>query len=88
MKKSLQFLIDNICADFTVNSLLNVVRTCVARGPSTMSEITQAIMEKDRSLDVKSAEGLAEGAVEALSESGNVEIKGWSVYPTAPAPGR
>ena len=88
MKKSLQFLIDNICADFTVDSLLGVVRTCLAKGPSTMSEITHAIMQKDRSLDVKSAEGLAEGAVEALSESGDVEVRGWSIHATGSALGR
>ena len=87
MKKTLQFLIDNICADFTVDSLLGVVRTCLARGPATMSEITHEIMQKDHSLDVKSAEGLAEGAVEALSERGNVEVMGWSVYATGFATG-
>lgn len=50
-----------------------------------MGEITHAIMQKDRSLDVKSAERLAEGAVEALSESGNVEVRGWSIYATGSA---
>jgi len=46
-----------------------------------MSEITHAVMEKDGSLDVRSAGGLAEGAVEFMNESGLVFVKGWSVYP-------
>ncbi|MBI2957699.1 MAG: hypothetical protein HYY32_02530 [Chloroflexi bacterium] len=70
MEKTLQFLIDNICADFTVDSLLAVVRTCRARGASTIEDITRAIMQKDPSLDVSCAEGLAKSAVLALSESG------------------
>ena len=83
--KTLQFLIDNICADFTVNSLLGLVRTCLANGPSTISDITRAIMQKDLSLDVRCAEGLAEGAVQALSESGDVEVRGSWVYATGTA---
>ncbi len=82
MKKTLQFLIDNICADFTVGSLLGVVRTCLAKGPCTMSDISHAIMQKDRSLDIKCAEGLAEGAVLALSKSGEVEVRDLLVYTT------
>ncbi len=71
----MQFLVDNICADFTVDSLLGVVRTCLAKGPCTMTDVSRAIMQKDRSLDIKCAEGLAEGAVLALSESGEVEVR-------------
>ncbi|MBI4285218.1 MAG: hypothetical protein HY670_04890 [Chloroflexi bacterium] len=85
--KTLQFLIDNICADFTVNSLLGLVMACLARGPSTMSDITQTIMQKDRSLDARCAEGLATGAVQALSESGAVNVVGSLVYATGPAAG-
>ena len=80
--KTLQFLIDNICADFTVDSLLGLVRTCLANGPSTISDITRAIIQKDRSLDVRCAEGLAEGVVQAMSESGDVEVRESGVYAT------
>ncbi len=73
--KTLQFIIDNICADFTVDSLVGLVKTCLANGPSTISDITRAIIQKDDSLDVRCAEGLAEGAVQALSESGDVEVR-------------
>jgi len=82
MKKTLQFLVDNICADFTVDSLLGVVRTCLAKGSCTMSDISRAIMQKDHSLDIKCADGLAEGAVLALSESGEVEVKETSIFAT------
>lgn len=73
--KTLQFLIDNICADFTVDSLLGLVRACLAEGPSTISDITRAITKKDRSLDVRCAEGLAQGAVQFLCESGDIEVR-------------
>lgn len=80
--KTLQFLIDNICADFTVESLLSLVRTCFAQGPATISDITQAIIRRDRSLDVRCAEGLARGALQVLSESGDVEVRESGVYAT------
>ncbi len=85
MKKTLQFLIDNICADFTVDSLLGLVRACLVKGPSTISDITRAIMQKDRSLDVRCAAGLAEVAVDILSESGDVEVRESWVYATGTA---
>lgn len=78
--KTMQFLIDNICADFTVDSLLALVRKCVAEGPATISDITEAIKQKDRSLDVRCAEGLAEGAVQVLCESGDIEVRESLVY--------
>ncbi len=83
--KTLQFIIDNICADFTVDSLLGVVRTCLANGPSTIGDITRAILLKDRSLDTSCAEGLAEGVVLAMSESGDVEVRESMVYATGTA---
>ena len=80
MKKTLQFLIDNICADFTVVSLLGVVQACLAKGPATMSDIANAIIQRDRSLDIKCAEGLAVGTVQALCDSGDAEMRGTFVY--------
>jgi hypothetical protein len=86
MIKTLQFLIDNICADFTVDSLLGQVMTCLVKGPSTISDITRAIMRKDPSLDERCAKGLAESAVQALSDSGDLEIRGSRIYlPDPPA---
>ena len=66
---SLQYSIDNICADFTVDSLSSLVRAQLNAGRSALGEVAQAIMEADRSLDIKSAENLAKAAVEALSQS-------------------
>jgi hypothetical protein len=83
--KTLQFLIDNICADFTVDSLLGLVRKRLAQGPSSIGDITRAIMNKDPSLDVRCAEGLAEGAVQFLSDRGSVEISESLVHATGPA---
>ncbi len=80
--KTLQFLIDNICADFTVDSLLGLARTCLASEPSTIDEISRAIIQRDRSLDVRCAEGLAEGVVQALSDIGEIEVRESLVYKT------
>ena len=80
--KTLQFLIDHICADFTVDSLLGLARTCLAGGPSTINEISRAIIQRDRSLDVRCAEGLAEGVVLTLSDIGEVEIRESLIYKT------
>ncbi|MBI2829532.1 MAG: hypothetical protein HYX81_00055 [Chloroflexi bacterium] len=85
--KTLQFLIDNICADFTVNSILELVRKCFATGPCTTADIARAIMQRDHTLDVKCAEGLAAGAVQALSESGDVEVRESLIYETGAARG-
>ena len=82
MRKTLQFLLDNICANFTVDSLLDVVRICLGKAPATISDIASAIMQKDRSLDVKSAEGLAEGAVQTLLQSGDVEVRQSKLHAT------
>lgn len=65
--------------------MLDLVRTCLANGPSTISDITRAILQKDRTLDVRCAEGLAEGAVQAMFESGDVEVRESKVYATGTA---
>ena len=80
--KTMQFLIDNICADFTVDSLLGLVRTYLTKGPATINDITRAIIQRDRSLDARCAEGLAEGAVQALRDTGEVEVRDSRVYAT------
>ena len=80
--KTMQFLIDNICADFTVDSLLALVRKCVSERPATIGDIAKAIKQKDRTLDIRCAEGLAEGAVQVLSESGDIEVRGSLVCAT------
>ena len=88
MQKTLQFLIDNICADFTVDSLLGTARGCLAAGPCTTANISTAIRRKDPSLDKGCADGLAEGVVNALAELDGVTVRDATVYPAADRPSR
>jgi len=80
-EKTLQFLIDNICADFTVTSLLATARACLKNGPCTYQHIADAIMRKDASLDRSCADGLAEGVADALADYGEATVRGGTVYP-------
>ena len=84
---SLQFFIDNVCANFTEQSLWDLVKARLDRQPGAIADITRAIIEKDRSLDNKSARVLAEAAVRALAESGTVAAKGGHVYLAGRVPG-
>lgn len=77
---SLKFLIDNMCAKFTEKAVYDLVRTLLAERPSTMSDIANKIAEKDRSLDIKSAQDLAKAAVEAMAQSGDIVIQGDAIY--------
>jgi hypothetical protein len=79
--KTLQFLIDNICADFTVASLLGAARACLAKGPCTFGDIAAAIKKKDASLDQHCADGLAEGVADALADYGEATVRDGTVYP-------
>ncbi len=83
--KTLQFLIDNICADFTVDSLLGTARACLAKGPCTTADIAAAIMRKDPSLDRKCADGLAVGVADALADYGEARVEGDKVFPAQEA---
>lgn len=79
---SLGFLIDNLCANFTVASMNDLVKTQLAQGPSTINDIARTISGKDGSLDTGSAQKLAEAAVEALAQSGEVTIQDGSIVGT------
>lgn len=72
---SLQFLIDNLCANFTQRSIYGLLEALLAERPRTMSDIALAIADKDRSLDMGSAQVLAKAAVEALAESGVIAVE-------------
>jgi hypothetical protein len=80
-QKTLQFLIDNICADFTVDKLLGTARACLKNGPCRVEDIGAAIMRRDPSLDVKCAAGLAAGVADALADYGEAQVAGGVVYP-------
>ncbi|MBI4340204.1 MAG: hypothetical protein HY680_09680 [Chloroflexi bacterium] len=77
---SLQFLIDNMCANFTVKSMYRLVEAMLAQGPCTISELAHGIADRDRSLDLGSARTLAEGAVEALAVSGVIAVQDDHIY--------
>ncbi|MBI2872044.1 MAG: hypothetical protein HYY00_02505 [Chloroflexi bacterium] len=72
---SLQFLIDNMCAGFTVASMYALVRTRLAEGACTIGDIAHRVAEADRTLDIGSAKTLAEAAIEALAKSGDVVVQ-------------
>ncbi len=81
IRKTLQFLVDNICADFTVESLLATARGCLVAGPCRMEDVAAAIIRKDPSLDRSCADGLAVGVVDALEELDGVTLRDGTVYP-------
>lgn len=78
---SLKFLLDSMCANFTEHCLYDLVRVMVDERPCTVSEIAVRVAARDRSLDTESAETLADGAIEALAQIGQVAVReGW-VFP-------
>ena len=78
---SLQFIIDSICANFTVDSMYELVKVRLKEGPFMVGEIARDIRCKDRTLDFDSSKQLAEAALEALAQRGDIMIDGDSVYP-------
>ncbi|MDP2728946.1 MAG: hypothetical protein Q8O55_00460 [Dehalococcoidales bacterium] len=80
MTTTVQFLIDTICANFTVKSLYELVMANLDRGTSTIDDLAAAIMQKDRTLDIGCARGLAMSAISALEENGQVEVREEHIY--------
>ncbi len=80
---SLQYIIDSICARFTVDSMSKLVTARLRNGPSTVAEIARDIRCEDRTLDFDSSKKLAEAALELLAERGDVVLDGDLVYPPA-----
>ncbi len=78
---SLQYVIDSICANFTVESMYELIKVRLRQGPFTVGEILPEIRCKDRSLDFGSTKILAEAALEALAQRGDIRIEGDCVYP-------
>ena len=78
---SLQFIIDSICANFTVDSMYELVKVRLRQGPFMVGEIARDIRCKDRTLDFDSSKQLAEAALEALAQRGDITIEGNYVYP-------
>lgn len=57
-----------------------LVLESVAAGPTTAEVIASEIIARDRSLDIKTAQSLAEAAVEIFAQHGRVSVKGAHVY--------
>lgn len=77
---SLQFIIDSICANFTLESMYELVKVRLSQGPFMVGEIAREIRCQDRSLDFDSSKKLAEAALEALAQRGDITIEGDYVY--------
>ncbi len=71
----LRFLIDDMCAKFSLESMCALVKSRLAQGAGTVEEIAQAIMSSDPTLDIVSARVLGQAAVEALAETGDVAMR-------------
>ncbi len=78
---SLQYIIDSICANFTVELMYELIEVRLSQGSFTVGEILPLIRCKDHSLDFSSAKMLAEAALEALALCGDITIEGDCIYP-------
>lgn len=83
---SLKFLVDSMCANFTVESMHALVKTVLAERPCAIGDIARRVAESDRSLDIKSAQRLAEAAVEDLAQTGAIAIRGAHLYQAGSVP--
>ena len=82
----LQFLIDDMCANFTVEVMSKLVKRRLTLGPCTISDLAGEVANTDRTLDIKSAQILAQAAVESLAESGDIVIQDPLISLTAREP--
>ena len=55
--------------------MYRLVETMLAERPCTIGEIAVRITEHDRSLDIGSAQTLAEAAIEALAQTGVIAVQ-------------
>ncbi len=78
---SVQFVIDTICANFTVDSMCNLVKAQISQGSCVIGEIAREVRCQDRSLDFGSSKMLVEAALGVMEERGDIIIEGDCVYP-------
>ena len=78
---AVQYVIDTICANFTVESMYDLVKARLSQGSFTVAEIAREVRCEDRSLDFSSSKMLAEAVLEALEQRGDITIEGDCVYP-------
>ncbi len=77
---SVKFLVDDMCANFTEELLFRLVKTLLAERPRTIVDIARGIADKDCTLDIKSAQTLAEAAVEELWKIDDISTEGDYIY--------
>ena len=59
----LQFLVDDMCANLSVEVISELERKRLLKGPSSLDDLVLELVGIDRSLDAKSAQVLAQAAV-------------------------
>lgn len=79
---SLQYVIDSMCASLTVECVYKIIGALLSQGSCTLSDILPLIQTKDRSLDLGSAEIIAEAALADKVQRGEIKIKGDNIYST------
>ena len=63
--------------------MYDLMKVRLSQGPFTVGEILPLIQSKDCSLDFSSAKMLAEAALEALAQRGDIRIEGECIFPAA-----
>ncbi len=71
----LQFLIDDMCANFTIEVISELVKKRLTQGACTIRDLAREVAGTDRTLDIKSAQILAQAAVESLAGNGEITIR-------------
>ena len=71
----LQFLIDDMCANLSVAVMSRLVKERLTQGPCTIDDLARGVAGTDRTLDIKSAQILAQAGVDSLKESGDVTVQ-------------
>jgi hypothetical protein len=71
----LQFLIDDMCANLSVEVMSRLVKGRLSEGPCTIDDLARTIANKDLTLDIRSAKILTEAGVASLKESGDIIVE-------------
>ena len=70
-----QLLVDDTCANLSAEAMSELERKRLLKGPSSLDDLVLELVGIDRSLDAKSAQVLAQAAVESLEEKGDITIQ-------------
>ena len=80
----LQFLIDDMCAKLSVEVMSELVKKRLTQGPCTIRDLAWEVAGVDRTLDIKSAQILAQAGVDSLMENGDVTVHDTSISLSRP----